>query len=476
MATPASAPTAASAPLKRPRWGHQTSLFQFGQPAFWLYATLMVFTGYLAVAEQNLLREVAPGGWALSWLLLAFYAVPVFLVVYLLDLYEREPLSLVLGALAWGAIAATQLSGYANTFWGEVVLQVGGADFASRWTAALTAPFVEETLKYVGVVLIYLIARSEIDDLIDGFVFGAMVGLGFAVVEDVFYFIAVFGGEPANVLAGFYLRVIGSGLYTHVLWTAVSGVGLAYFVSRRGEVPLARRFWVAAGLLAVAVFGHFLWNSPLLRLFPDQPWTGADWILLLFGLAVKGVPMLLFVVAVVKLAHRRESRALQAALATEVGREGIHADELAVLSHPGRRRSARRDMRRRAGAGAAGLLKRLQQGQINLAVIRTRVHEDDHPDVVRQRQFCKSLRDALMGVGAAAPAAAPVVAWTGTHAVPPEGMSAWAAPDPAGPVATTLAGGLSLQVRERRGDWAHVVASNGWSGWVDLRRLRPVPG
>ena len=37
--------------------------------------------------------------------------------------------------------------------------------------------------------LIYLIARSELNRIMDGFVYGAMVGLGFAVVEDVLYFV-----------------------------------------------------------------------------------------------------------------------------------------------------------------------------------------------------------------------------------------------------------------------------------------------
>jgi SH3-like domain-containing protein len=38
---------------------------------------------------------------------------------------------------------------------------------------------------------------------------------------------------------------------------------------------------------------------------------------------------------------------------------------------------------------------------------------------------------------------------------------------------TMLAGGLDLQVVQRIGDWARVVAVNGWSGWVDARLLVP---
>ena len=85
-----------------PRWACQTSLFQLREPAFWVYVLLLVGTGLQAVAQQVSLRAMSPSGWALSWLLLLLYLVPVFAVVYLLDAYEREPLSLVVGALLWG--------------------------------------------------------------------------------------------------------------------------------------------------------------------------------------------------------------------------------------------------------------------------------------------------------------------------------------------------------------------------------------
>jgi hypothetical protein len=70
------------------------------------------------------------------------------------------------------------------------------------------------------------------------------------------------------------------------------------------------------------------------------------------------------------------------------------------------------------------------------------------------------------------PAPAPAQpAWTPSHKVPPQGMQAWAAPDPAGAVIATLGGHLPVQVTEVRGAWAHVVCSNGWAGWVDNRLL-----
>jgi hypothetical protein len=45
------------------------------------------------------------------------------------------------------------------------------------------------------------------------------------------------------------------------------------------------------------------------------------------------------------------------------------------------------------------------------------------------------------------------------------------------PVLARLDAGLEVQVDERRADWAHIVCSNGWAGWVDHRLLidRPAP-
>jgi RsiW-degrading membrane proteinase PrsW (M82 family) len=391
--------------VPRRRWGRRGTLFRWREPAFWLFSVIVVLSAIVSWLQQQVFQQLSPGGWALSWGLLLVYGLPLFLAIYFLDLYEREPISLVLGALVWGAVAATVLSGIANEGWGLVVSRLGGPAFAATWTAALTAPIVEETLKALGVVLIYLIARDEMDDMMDGFVYGAMCGLGFAIVEDVFYFIAIFGGSPGGVLAGFYVRVVSSGLYGHVLYTGLAGIGIAYFVTRRGEVSTTRRFLVAFGLFAAAVAGHFLWNSPLLNFFPTRVEDVGDWLAIPLAAAIKGLPLLLFVVVIVRLAHRRERFWLESALSSEVGTPALSAAELQVLLEPRTRRRSRREMRRRAGETAARLLKRLQREQVNLAMVRARTYVDDAPELVRQRELCRSLRGALLAMPGAASAA-----------------------------------------------------------------------
>ncbi|MCS0606394.1 hypothetical protein NX794_35075 [Streptomyces sp. LP11] len=61
-----------------------------------------------------------------------------------------------------------------------------------------------------------------------------------------------------------------------------------------------------------------------------------------------------------------------------------------------------------------------------------------------------------------------------THVVPPHGLPAWEAPDPARPT-VPLDGLLPVQLVERSGDWGHIRCANGWAAWVDGRLLLAVP-
>ncbi len=66
--------------------------------------------------------------------------------------------------------------------------------------------------------------------------------------------------------------------------------------------------------------------------------------------------------------------------------------------------------------------------------------------------------------------------WAPTHAVPSGGMNAWAEPDPSQSPTAALQPRVELRVDEMRGAWAHVTGSNGWTGWVDGRRLLQLGG
>jgi hypothetical protein len=64
-----------------------------------------------------------------------------------------------------------------------------------------------------------------------------------------------------------------------------------------------------------------------------------------------------------------------------------------------------------------------------------------------------------------------VAAWAPTHRVPAEGLEAWQEPDPAAAPIARLDAGLEVRVERTDGAWAQIVCENGWSAWVDDRRL-----
>ncbi|MFE7318432.1 hypothetical protein ACFU7T_35840 [Streptomyces sp. NPDC057555] len=60
------------------------------------------------------------------------------------------------------------------------------------------------------------------------------------------------------------------------------------------------------------------------------------------------------------------------------------------------------------------------------------------------------------------------------HVVPPGGMATWADQDATDPL-PPLEPLLPVQIVERHGDRARARCADGWSAWVDGRRLLPVP-
>ena len=377
---------AAAAPIPARR----RAFWRPAEPAFWVFAVFLVAGAVTTVRTLGDLSGVSRSGWILAWVLLAIYAVPIAILVYRLDLYEREPIALAAAAFAWGALGATGLSIQAAG-WNDALAAWFGADAAATWGPALVTPVIEELLKAAGLVLLVFIARDEFDDMMDGFVYGALAGLGFAVVEDVVYFMAVFGGTPSGVIEGFSLRVLASGVYGHVLYTALVGMAIGVLASTRPDAGTrGRRAAIAAGLVGVAVLGHIVWNLP-----GTNPPAGSAWAPVVF--AIKGVPLLVFVGLAVAMAHRRERRWLARALASREVADVVTPAEARVLGDPKARAAAVRALRRRAGRGPATTLQRLQREQVNLAMMVSDRPEDTAA-IATQRDRCASLRLALGAV------------------------------------------------------------------------------
>src|SRR5512137_996937 len=109
-------------------------------------------------------------------------------VLYWLDRYEKEPLVLLGGVFLWGAVVAAGSAFLINTVLGLGIYVFTGSDLATDLaTGSLVAPLVEEILKGLAVLVIFLAFRSEFDSVLDGIIYAGVAALGFAATENVYY-------------------------------------------------------------------------------------------------------------------------------------------------------------------------------------------------------------------------------------------------------------------------------------------------
>jgi RsiW-degrading membrane proteinase PrsW (M82 family) len=191
---------------------------------------------------------------------LALAPVPVLLAAVLaLDRMEPEPRSNLIFAFAWGAGVAVLVAGVINSFnlfYIESAARLG-YDYARNIAATFGAPVVEETMK--GLVLLGLLRfkRAELDGPTDGIIYASMVGLGFAMSENVSYYVAALDDLGAQGLA---VTVVLRGIlspFAHPLFTSMIGVAVAYAAQRQGPI---RIFVIAAGWIGAMAL-HGIWNG-----------------------------------------------------------------------------------------------------------------------------------------------------------------------------------------------------------------------
>jgi RsiW-degrading membrane proteinase PrsW (M82 family) len=165
-------------------------------------------------------------------ILLAFIVGILPMVVYALilwwfDRYEKEPGGLLIAAFLWGAIPAVVFSLIVELVLGIPISFFVEPTAANLLGVAVVAPFAEETFKGMALLLLLLFFQREIDSLLDGIIYGGLVGFGFAAVENVLYFISGFAefglGEVVLLMMS---RTLLFGL-NHALFTGLTGLGLA---------------------------------------------------------------------------------------------------------------------------------------------------------------------------------------------------------------------------------------------------------
>jgi RsiW-degrading membrane proteinase PrsW (M82 family) len=189
---------------------------------------------------------------------LAFVPTLVYaLLVWWLDRYEKEPIPLLIVAFLWGAVPAVILAILLEIGAGiplqTLILAEAPREFAE---VSLVGPAVEEAVKAIILVVLFVAYRREFDNVLDGIVYGAMVGLGFAMVENVLYlqsFAYGEGGGP-NIGSMIALWLLRAGLFglNHSMFTAFTGAALG--LARSLKASWQKGFVPVLGLLAAILF------------------------------------------------------------------------------------------------------------------------------------------------------------------------------------------------------------------------------
>lgn len=349
--------------------------------------TLLVISAMITIILNSLIGISALEQHGFSSFLTALIiplvpAAGIFLLVNFMDRFEREPWFLRLAAFLWGAIIAIPpalfiekqidaqmkdwLVSHANNLLFHALAQ------------GLNAGITEETIKGLGLILLLFILRDEFDNVTDGIVYGALIGAGFAMVENFGYF----ASNSNNVLVFLIVGRIILGWLGHSTFTACFGAALGYIRHTRSRwkqlaIPLLG-YLLAVGLHTFFDFVDFQ-VSELIRTAP------ADSVAFNYALiAIIGnyIPPFLAQMGLVyflmkSLAH--EAAVIREFLAVEVSNGIVQVDEYALLQHSFQRTRRERQALREQGVRQWLRVKALYQTEIGLAFRKWHVSMGDKP-------------------------------------------------------------------------------------------------
>ena len=253
--------------------------------------------------------------------------------IWWLDRYEKEPLWLLVLAFLWGAIPAAMASVLFEIILDIPIVALGGESLvANLASVSVNAPLVEESAKGIALIGLVLLFHHEFDDVLDGIIYGAMIGFGFAFTENLFaYFLPILSEEGIGPgLINILMRTVVFG-FNHAFWTAIVGAAIGYARLMRGwewRILAPMMGWMAAVLL------HGIHNAGATLV--EQT------VCLSLGVSLVvdwGGMVLLLVVAVLVL--QRESQWIERGLVEEVQHGVLSPQEFDLLRSAGRRRWVR---------------------------------------------------------------------------------------------------------------------------------------
>jgi RsiW-degrading membrane proteinase PrsW (M82 family) len=329
--------TAREAAIEASGWGNKVYFWQPRNACLWVYALVVGYGLWNAFGIVNGEIRVYGPALAASTVIFVVYGALFWWFTTRIDRYSRQPLSLIVAAFVWGAFGATwtiALSG--NTALISLYSKLAGQNFALDWGAGLSAPIFEELGKGAGVLLLMYIAPRVVRTAYDGFIIGAFAGLGFEILEDIFYALnsapEEFGSHQLQTSLNTVLLRLATGFSAHILYSAIFGAGLVYLV---GTVAQRRRPGRGLAFVLTAMLLHGLWDSTAAIGNGDGKIT--------LGL-IAGITLIAFaaVITVFNLTVGPERATMRTVMAPEVETGALTPGELDALSGGWRARRAYR--------------------------------------------------------------------------------------------------------------------------------------
>jgi RsiW-degrading membrane proteinase PrsW (M82 family) len=192
-------------------------------------------------------------------LICATLPVPIYVMLLLwIDRYESEPLWMLATAFFWGALVAVFIAFIFNTGI-ELMAAVAthSREIGQNVGAVISAPIVEESSKALILLIFFLWKKDEFDGIIDGIVYAGMVGLGFAMTENVLYYGRALQHGTEALKFVFILRGMAAP-FSHPLFTSMTGIGLGW--SRQSNNVFIKLVAPVVGFM-LAMLMHATWNA-----------------------------------------------------------------------------------------------------------------------------------------------------------------------------------------------------------------------
>jgi RsiW-degrading membrane proteinase PrsW (M82 family) len=293
--------------------------------------------------------------------------------VWWLDRYEKEPIWLIAAAFLWGSLPAI---GLALLF--ELGLQtpLARSSLDPDLAAWGLAPLVEEPVKALALVGLFLLARREFDGPLDGIVYGSLVGFGFSMTENGLYFL----NYSAELSALFWVRGVFFGL-NHALFSSIVGLALGAVRYRRSAAQAVLAFF---GGLALAILFHALHNYAVRYQFAG---LFVSWLIQSSGVLV--------VLAIAVLAWRNERRWIEQELGDEVRAGVLSAADYAELASPTRRVRRQLHTLLTGGWSRYRQTRRMHQLATELAFCKSQLRLDDRYRTCDERDQLRGELTAL---------------------------------------------------------------------------------